>query len=137
VQPLGDEYTIPFFALDNNQESTVYSKFASVGGNTGTVNSFAGVDLANLTGGVYSSENFLQGNNAVCFAFQSAYLAAPGLLRGLFADITTPLNMIASAVATATSGLNCPVLNSIDTSQFAGHYPGYSQSYYGYKGRSS
>jgi hypothetical protein len=34
------------------------------------VNSFVGVNVANLTGGVLSADNLFQSNNFACFAFQ-------------------------------------------------------------------
>lgn len=35
----------------------------SIGGNTGTVNSFTGVDLGDTTGGVYNAQTLFEGNN--------------------------------------------------------------------------
>jgi hypothetical protein len=38
-----------------------------IGGNTNGVNTFTGVDIGNLTGGVINGENLLQGDNFACF----------------------------------------------------------------------
>jgi hypothetical protein len=40
----------------------------SVGGNTGTVDTFTGVDIADLTGGVLNAATLLESNNLFCFA---------------------------------------------------------------------
>jgi hypothetical protein len=39
----------------------------SIGGNTNGVNTFTGLDIGNLTGGVINGQNFLQGDNLACF----------------------------------------------------------------------
>lgn len=88
---IGDEYSIPYFAIDLNVAALEYPQFLDVGGNTGTVNSFTGVDLQNLTGGVYNLETLAEGDNAMCFAYQFAQQAAPDLLKGTFASLTSTL----------------------------------------------
>ena len=120
---IGDEYTIPYFNLDLNAAALEYPQFLSVGGNTGKVDSFTGVDITNLTGGVYNTQSLAQGDNAACFAYQFAQQAAPDLLKGLFSSITAPLSQLNSALASVFSELSCPQLKTIDTSQFA-KYPG-------------
>jgi len=125
---IGDEYTIPYFESDLLAAALEYPEFLSVGGNTGTVNSFTGVDISDLTGGVYNSKNLLEGNNAACFAFQAAVQSAPDILEGLFSSITKPLSQLNAAVASAISSFSCPTLNSINTSQFS-KYPGAKGAY--------
>ncbi|KAK5170829.1 hypothetical protein LTR04_003088 [Oleoguttula sp. CCFEE 6159] len=104
-----------------------HPEFLNVGGNTGTTNSFTGVDVSSLTGGVYNAQTLLQGNNLMCFAFQAAQQGAPDLLKGVFADTTAALSKLSGAVASATSGLGCPQLAAIDAAQFS-KYPGYVKS---------
>lgn len=120
---VGDEYTIPYFNSDLTAAALQYPQFLSVGGNTGTVDSFAGVDISDLTGGVYNAQNLAQGDNAACFAFQFSQQAAPDLLKGLFSSLTAPLSQLNSALASVFAELSCPQLKAIDTSQFA-NYPG-------------
>ena len=122
---LVDYYTIPYLSLDATAMSAQYPEFFTVGGNTGTTNSFVGVDPANLTGGVFTAGNLLQGNNLACFGFEASLQEAPDILSGLFSDITSALAQLGSAVNAATNGLGCPKLNEIDKTQFA-KYPGYS-----------
>ena len=122
---LVDYYTIPYFSEDQLAMALAYPEFLSVGGNTGTTNSFVGVDPANLTGGVFSASSLLQGNNAICFGLEASLQEAPDILSGLYSDISPAMDQLGSAVDAATNGLGCPVLNEIDKTQFA-KYPGYS-----------
>lgn len=123
---VGDEYTIPFFLLDVLAAAEQYPEFISVGGNTGTPNSFTGVDVANLTGGVYNAQSLLQGNNLGCFALQFAQEAAPDLLKGIFSDIGNAVAKLNTAIGNALSPLSCPELKSIDQSQL-GKFPGFAK----------
>ncbi|TKA75717.1 hypothetical protein B0A49_03195 [Cryomyces minteri] len=121
------QYTISFFQTDLLAQAAQHPEFLNVGGNTGTTNSFTGVDVSSLTGGVYNSQTLLQGNNLMCFASQAAQQGAPDLLKGVFADTTAALSKLSGAVASATSGLGCPQLAAIDAAQFS-KYPGYVKS---------
>ena len=105
-----------------------YPQFINVGGNTGKVDTFTGVNLENLTGGVYNLKTLAQGDNAACFAFQFQLQAAPDLLKGTFSSITKPLSQLTSALAPVFAKLGCPQLQSIDTSQFK-NYPGSTGAY--------
>jgi len=120
---IGDEYTIPFFFSDLIDAALEYPQFLSIGGNLGKTDSFAGVDITNLTGGVYNSANLLQGDNAICFAFQALQQGAPDVLKGLVLDVAGATNTLTSAIANVLSGIVCPELGSYDVSQFD-QYPG-------------
>jgi hypothetical protein len=122
---LVDYYTIPYLAEDALAMALQYPEFFSVGGNTGMTNSFTSVDLDDLTGGVFSASNLLQGNNAVCFGLEASLQEAPDILSGLYSDVSPAVDSLGSAIDAATNGLGCPTLNQIDKSQFA-QYPGYS-----------
>ncbi|MCJ1462824.1 hypothetical protein MMC07_001427 [Pseudocyphellaria aurata] len=123
-------YTAPFFDSDLYNIFGKHPELVAFGGNTGTVNSFAGLNIADLTGGAYNAETLLQGNNLACFLFQSVAVAAPDLIRqtGVIADVLSAVNKINSAVAQATGGLGCPQLNryDYDSSQLS-KYPGYTK----------
>ena len=113
----------------------MHPEFTSVGGNTGTTNSFTGLDPGDLTGGVYNAQTLLQGHNAYCYAFEVLTQESPDLLEGLFTNVTPARNQLAAAIATMTGGLGCPQLTTLQYSQF-GQFPGYTQSYDGYVGQS-
>jgi Peroxidase, family 2 len=123
---VGDEYTIPYFAIDANTIALQHPEFLSVGGNTGTVDSFVGVDPADLTGGVFNAQSLLEGNNAICFAFQAAVLQAPDLLKGLVSDVTGAVAALTSALGDSLGQLDCPQLEKFDDSQLE-QFPGYGK----------
>lgn len=123
---LVDYYTIPYYSIDANTMALAYPEFLSVGGNTGTVNSFVGLDPANLTGGVYDAETLTEGNNALCYGFQVGVQALPDLLEGLFTDVDAAADAIGAAVNQATDSLGCPQLNTVVKGQFD-QYPGYAK----------
>lgn len=122
---IGDEYTIPFFLLDALAAAETYPEFISVGGNTGTTNSYTGVDLADLTGGVYNAQSLFEGNNLGCFTLQTAQAAVPDLLKPVFLDVGEGVAELSSAFSNALSPLSCPQLTSIDETQF-NDFPGYT-----------
>ncbi|ESZ98765.1 hypothetical protein SBOR_0871 [Sclerotinia borealis F-4128] len=81
----------------------------SIGGNTGQVNTFTGVDLSNITGGVLNAETLLEGNNLMCFALEVVKTFAPNSLSPLFATLAVPLQLLNDAVNTSILDLTgCP-----------------------------
>ena len=88
--------------------------------NTGKPNTFTGVDVANLTGGVYNAQTLGQKNNFACLAYQAAAGAKPDVALGL-------TNTLLGAVGRVTNGLSCPQLSKIDNSQLR-QFPGYTRS---------
>lgn len=123
---IGDEYTIPFYFMDAGQAALKYPQFLEVGGNTGTVDSFVGLDPSDLTGGVYNSESLAEGNNAGCFAFQAAAQAKPDVFKGLEDDAVEALEKLISSLDESLAALGCPQLKKIDEEQFK-RFPGYSK----------
>jgi hypothetical protein len=63
-----DAYTIPYASSDAVEMILQHPDFANIGGNTGTVDSFVGVNVDDLTGGVLNAQTLLEGNNLFCFA---------------------------------------------------------------------
>lgn len=88
--------------------------------NLGKTNTFTGVDVTNLSGGVLNSADLLKGNNAACLAFQFAAQAKPDVL---LASLTKLTNLVTSTM----SKLSCPQLQAIDDAQLQ-KYPGYKRS---------
>ena len=126
-----DEYSVLSLELDILSFAEQYPEILSIGGNTGTTNSFTGVNIEELTGGVYNAQTLTQGNNLECFAFQALQQGSPDILKGLFSDITEALSMLTTQITDVIGDLGCPQLESIDLSQFD-QFPGYSQSYDGH-----
>lgn len=120
---IGDEYTIPFFLTDVLAAAAQYPQFLDIGGNTGKVDTFTGVDIQDLTGGIFNGATLLQDNNLECFVFQLLVQAGPDLTEQLFSDPSTANAKTQSMVNSALGGAVCPQLDKIDYSQFS-KYPG-------------
>jgi len=114
-------YTIPYFLGDVAAAAVLHPKFLDIGGNQGgKTNNFAGVELEDLTGGVFNSADLLKGNNLGCFVFQVvAQVKADFLLAGV-------LTTIQDVVGGIIGKLACPQLQGIDE-QLLEQFPGYQK----------
>ena len=125
-----DAYTIPYLSVDAQAMALPHPQFFAVGGNTGQVNTFTGINPANLTGGVYTDGNILQGNNLICYGLELSLQEAPDFLSGLYSDVNSAQDALGTAINEATGALGCPKLNAINKGQFKqdfAKYPGYSK----------
>jgi hypothetical protein len=113
-------YETTYFLADAVNAAVLHPKFLDIGGNTGTPNSFVGVDVADLTGGVFNGASLLEGNNLGCFVYQASAQAKPDILLG-------PLDALTSAVGGLVGQLGCPKLAAIDK-QVLQQFPGYTKS---------
>ena len=59
TRAVGDEYTIPLFVSDLGALAQEHPELLDFGGNTGSVNSFAGLDVTNLTVSHFSLVSFI------------------------------------------------------------------------------
>jgi hypothetical protein len=84
----------------------------SIGGNTGTVNSFVGINPEDLTGGVFNLTNLLEGNNLVCFALEVVKFAGPNLMSSALKTLATPIELLGKVVAPLVD-LGCPVFDDL------------------------
>lgn len=94
-----------------------------MGGNTGKPNSFVGVNVGNLTGGVFNAVNLLQDNNLACFALQAINMAAPDILRGLVGNVLAAVQKLTDALTPVVESLACPQLVKYDPILFK-QFPG-------------
>lgn len=85
-----------------------YPQLASIGGNTGTVNSFTPLDLSDLSGGLLNVQTLLEGNNLICFALQVVKTVSPNSLSNLFKTLAVPLGLLTEALGAAVTDLTCP-----------------------------
>ncbi|GFF34751.1 aromatic peroxygenase [Aspergillus udagawae] len=90
-----------------------HPELASIGGNTGTVNSFAGVNLADVTGGVLNLTTLLDGNNLLCFVFEVLKFSGPNALAGLYKTLAVPLDMINKIIAVPLLNMSCPAFKDL------------------------
>ncbi|TVY45579.1 Aromatic peroxygenase [Lachnellula subtilissima] len=107
-----------------------YPALFSIGGNTNGVNTFTGLDFADITGGVFNAANLLEGNNALCFAFQFVKEASPNMLSSLYATIGPILSTLTEALDVVFLSLDCPAYKDLSVngtdlfSYFNATYPG-------------
>lgn len=83
-----------------------------------------GVNPGDLTGGVYTSTNLLQGNNLECFTFQALQQGLPSVLSGIFKNIGPAVALVSQYVSPILAPLKCPALTAFNQSLF-NQYPGY------------
>ncbi|CEN59243.1 hypothetical protein ASPCAL01695 [Aspergillus calidoustus] len=90
-----------------------HPELASIGGNTGTVNSFTGLDLSDLTGGVLNVTTLLEDNNLLCFIFEVLKFLSPNALAGIYKTLAIPLELITDALAAPLLDLACPAFEDM------------------------
>lgn len=78
------------------------------------MNSFVGIDLGNLTGGVFNLDNLLEGNNLLCFVFQVVKFVSPDAISPLYSTLEVPLNLLDNALASPLLDLACPALKDLE-----------------------
>jgi len=103
-----------------------------IGGNTGTVNSFVGIDLGDLTGGTYNAQNLLEGNNLACFAFQAASAGLIDTIDGILGDVLDGVladvnELLGDYLTPILTSLECPQLAQYNKALFS-QFPGYGYS---------
>ncbi|KAF7342399.1 hypothetical protein MVEN_01828900 [Mycena venus] len=104
-----------------------YPELLLIGGNTNGVNTYAPIDVGNLTGGIYSAESLLKGNNAACFVFQAVQILVPDALSGLAEIVDIIVSKLLDAIGPLLVGLTCPELKTIDRTMLE-RYPGYRRT---------
>ncbi|KAI2486712.1 oxidase [Pyrenophora tritici-repentis] len=119
----GNDYGIAEFTLDAVGALKALPYMAVVGGNTGKPNTFTGVNIADLTGGVFNAETLLEGNNLMCFAFQAVNSAAPDILKGLLGNVLLAVQSLTDALNPILVTLACPQMGKYDKSLFS-KFPG-------------
>lgn len=101
-RPVGllNEYTPVSFAGDLLQMAETVPSVVLVGGNTGTVNSFTGVDLGDITGGAYNAADLLNPQKLSCFFYQIILAVVPDIVRSRFLGgvLGTALNLLSSTL---------------------------------------
>ncbi|EPS29324.1 hypothetical protein PDE_04273 [Penicillium oxalicum 114-2] len=107
------DYGLVQLNLDTIDFLLKYPELGSMGGNTGQVNSFVGVDLADLTGGIFNVTNLLQGNNLLCFVFEVLKFASPNALSGLYSTLARPLAFLGNLLAEPLLDITCPAMHDL------------------------
>lgn len=93
-----------------------YPSNCQVGGNTGEVNSFSGVDLGDISGGLVNSvEDFSDPDRLGCFISQMIQADAPGVLGNvatgaLLTQLTGLIDTMLKPALEPLTGGSCPNL---------------------------
>ncbi|WPH02288.1 Hypothetical protein R9X50_00515000 [Acrodontium crateriforme] len=119
-----NQYNVADVFLDLLAGAAEYPDTLHIGGNTGTVNSFIGVEPADLTGGVYTGANLFEGNNLACFAFQAAMAGGIDELKGLESILGSLLDPVLAPLKAIYADLQCPQLANYDDSELQ-KFPGF------------
>ncbi|CCG81135.1 Putative uncharacterized protein [Taphrina deformans PYCC 5710] len=115
-------YSIPAFELDAARIFAYDPRTVSVGGNLGETNSYAGINLEDITGGVYNAQNLAEGDNLFCFAKQLLTIGSGDAIQSLTAALGNAVSTITGQYINVLG--TCPELTSIDQSNLK-EYPGY------------
>jgi hypothetical protein len=110
---LQGEYGLVPLNLDLINWVMQHPELGNIGGNLGEVNSFAGVDLTDISGGVVNALNLLEGNNLMCFTLNIVKTFAPNSLSSLFKTLEKPLNLLNGAILDPLLDLNCPAFDEL------------------------
>ena len=104
-------YTMAQLSADMAAIFAAHPDQVAVGCNTGTVDTFTPVNFGNLTGGVMNSAYLAQGNNAVCFFFQSLEFFLPDFVRnrGVIANVVGAVLEVVGTIAPQVKVLGCPL----------------------------
>jgi len=125
---IGDDYGVLQLVLQLDEIAISNPQFFSVGGNTGQVNTFTGVDIGNLTGGVYNAVTFGEGNNLACFVLQLVVMGLPnglGVLAGVTEQVVEVIEQVVGVLQPLLNQLDCPQLEEINEGLLT-QFPGYS-----------
>jgi hypothetical protein len=102
-----------------------YPNTLKFGGNTGTTNSFTGVDVANFTSGAFNVETLFEGDNFACFTFQLLQQGLPDFASVAVNALAPATSLVNQYVGPLVGGLSCPQLGQYDYSVFD-QFPGYT-----------
>ncbi|KAF2966492.1 heme-thiolate peroxidase [Xylaria multiplex] len=105
---LAIDYSLIDYNLDLVAWAVKHPILLSIGGNQGEVNTFAGVNIADLTGGVLNLTTLLEGNNLICFTLNVLKTFTPTGLSSVVKVITLPLKLIDDALLHPLLDLSCP-----------------------------
>ena len=101
------DYSLVSLNLDLVSWFLQYPRLTSIGGNTGSVNTFTPLDLGNITSGLLNAGTLLEGNNLLCFALQVVKAFSPDSLSSIWATVGDVLNILTDILGTAITDLSC------------------------------
>ncbi|KAK0103058.1 hypothetical protein ONS95_000765 [Cadophora gregata] len=124
-RPAANAYNIPEVVNDVLINNAMYPGIVRFGGNTGTVNSFVGVDITDFTGGVFHLADLAEGNNGACFLLQASMQGLPDSTDPLLGAAGSILGWATQQLGPLSAKLGCPQLVSFNHA-FFDQFPGAS-----------
>ncbi|MCJ1283377.1 hypothetical protein MMC26_002705 [Xylographa opegraphella] len=125
---LEDLWTLPDILEAVAQQCLSYPQTCAVGGNTNGVNTFSGVDIGDISGGVFNSASLTNPSELGCFISQNIQAEAPSSLQNVFDGVAliNALALIPIQLLPALAPLgSCPGLPPGKTvSEYGMGYPG-------------
>lgn len=115
-RPTVSPYDIPNADSDLGVQYAAYPESMRLGGNVGGVNSYVGVDLEDLTGGVLNAEYLFDTDNprAACFYAQLAQSLVPDSSKLLLSELSAITDLVRDTLEPVMEGLDCPVVEKFD-----------------------
>ncbi|KAF4973330.1 hypothetical protein FZEAL_9346 [Fusarium zealandicum] len=126
------DYGVAALALDIIEHS--HPEVLSIGGNTNGVNTFTGINLADLNDGLLNAKNLLQGNNLICFAMNAIKTGSPNYLSSVYATLSSVTDLVFAALEPVMGAMNCASYDDLSvngTNWFdynTEKYPGFKKS---------
>ncbi|KAL9931441.1 hypothetical protein V8E36_009727 [Tilletia maclaganii] len=95
-RPLAATYGLADVIANFLRVGLVDTRLIAIGGNVGKVNTFAGIQVGNLTGGLLNVGTLLSNPDAfACFLYQASVESlVPSQLKFIYKDITDALNLV-------------------------------------------
>lgn len=125
-----NEYNAVNVFMDLGVNFLAYPDSLRLGGNTNGVNTYAGVDLADLTGGLYNLTHLVDqsGQGGACFFAQLAQAIIPDSAATVLGELSPILNLVNKFIKPIIpAGLDCPTIDKYDQTLF-NKFPGYTYS---------
>ncbi|KAE8257887.1 hypothetical protein A4X13_0g2051 [Tilletia indica] len=99
-RPIGAPYGLADVIVNLGRSAADDPRVLSIGGNTGKVNSFAGISVADLTGGTLNLLTLLDNKDALaCYVYQATIeQVVPSQLKFIYKDITYALSIVADLI---------------------------------------
>ena len=124
-RPTLDAHNIPEVLVDLFLNNAIYPGIVRFGGNTGTTNSFAGVEVGDFTQGAFNLADLADGNKGACFLLQASLAGLPDAADPALGPLGSVLGFVLGKLGPIGAKFGCPQLNMFDNT-FFNSFPGYN-----------
>jgi len=77
------------------------------------VNTYSGINPSDIIGSGLNTTDLLEGNNLLCFAFQTLKLGSPNSLSTLYSTVAKPLEILLGVIDSTVLSLDCPAFGDL------------------------